>query len=98
MSNFSILKIAECRLVFPNKRPVAGSNAPPPQFAPPITPGRTTVPCIDGGVYSAARRYFFDSPNARSFNCGVASNASSRVTPCDSNAGGLVGKGCVGHD
>ena len=37
-------------VVFTNSRPLSGSKAPPPQLAPPITPGRITVPCNDGGV------------------------------------------------
>ena len=32
------------------QQPGRGSNAPPPQLAPPMTPGRITVPCSDGGV------------------------------------------------
>ena len=42
-------------------------------------------------------RYFFSSSCAAAFNSGVRSNASSSVTPCSVNAGGLVGNGCVGH-
>ena len=37
-------------LVLTYKRPVSGSNAPPPQLAPPMMPGRTIVPRADGGV------------------------------------------------
>src|SRR5260221_11005668 len=76
---------------------VAASNAPDPQLAPPITPGRTNVPCSDGGVYSGPRRYFFSCSCACAFNSGVRSNASSTVIPCGEIGGGLGGEG-VGGD
>src|SRR5580692_6752241 len=37
-------------LILTYSRPVAGSNADPPQLAPPMTPGRVNVPSTDGGV------------------------------------------------
>ena len=83
--------------VFTNSTPLAGSNAPPPQFAPPISPGRCTVPCSVGGVNSGPIRYFASSCCAAAFSSGVQSIASSSVTPCSVIAGGLVGNGCVGH-
>src|SRR5262245_23029679 len=36
---------------------VRGSNAPPPQPAPPMEPGITIVPSIEGGVKSGPTRY-----------------------------------------
>jgi hypothetical protein len=83
--------------VFTYSIPVSGSNAPPPQFAPPINPGTISMPSSDGGVYRGPRRYFFISAWASALSSGVRSNASSSVTPCGENAGGLVGNGCVGH-
>jgi len=37
-------------LLFRYSIPVAASNAAPPQFAPPMIPGRITTPSRDGGV------------------------------------------------
>src|SRR5579864_2365173 len=46
----TIRRTAGALLILTYNRPVAGSNADPPQFAPPMTPGRVNVPCTDGGV------------------------------------------------
>ena len=58
-------------VVLTNSTPLDGSNAPPPQFAPPIRPGRCTVPCSDGGVNTGPMRYFASSCCAAAFSSGV---------------------------
>src|SRR5260370_6974988 len=75
--------------------PVSGSNAPPPQFAPPMIPGRITVPWRLGGVKMGPIRYFFSSACASAFSSGVKSKASSSETPSGESGGGRVGKGCL---
>src|SRR5882724_9579004 len=75
--------------------PVSRSKAPPPQFAPPMIPGRMMVPLYEGGVKIGPSLYFFISAWAAAFNSGVASKASSSVTPCGVNDGGSVGNGWV---
>ena len=48
-------------VVLKNSTPLSASNAPPPQFAPPMMPGRCTVPRRLGGVNSGPMRYFCSS-------------------------------------
>ena len=62
-----------------------------------MLPGRMIVPSSEGGVKSGPIRYFCIAACASFFSSGVRSNASSSVTPCSVNAGGLVGNGCVGQ-
>src|SRR5215216_7090752 len=40
------------RVARTKRYPVSGSNAAPPQFAPPPCPGRCSVPATEGGVYN----------------------------------------------
>ena len=47
---FTILSSAGELVDFTYTIPVAGSNAPPPQLAPPFIPGSISVPCMLGGV------------------------------------------------
>src|SRR5450756_357720 len=77
-------------------RPVAGSYAPPPQPDPPIEPGMTTVPLVDGGVYSGPVMKADNTSSARALISGVKSMTSSEPNPCFANGAGFVGKGCVG--
>src|SRR5579862_1690704 len=77
--------------------PVAGSNAPPAQLAPPPQPGRLMVPRSDGGVNSGPCTYCLMNACASRRSWGVKSVRSASVTPWRSKAGGLVGKGCVGE-
>src|SRR5512143_1017211 len=39
-----------------NRRPLRGSTAELPQFAPPLCPGSMIVPCMLGGVYRPSLR------------------------------------------
>src|SRR5215470_6484564 len=84
-------------------KPVLESDAPDGQLAPPPKPGATMVPRFapgttsDGGANGPPRRYgpllIVSSALARS--SGVKSMRSSVLMPTTSNAGGLLGIGCV---
>src|SRR5262249_35354122 len=78
-----------------NKYPLYGSNAAPPQLAPPPCEGRCKVPASDGGVNIGPILYFFISCCASALISGVKSFAFSSNTPWSTNAGGFVGKGWV---
>ena len=75
----------------------AGSNAAPPQFAPPAVPGDRIVPgAVEGGVKMPSERSdsIFLRQALRSQN--VNPQASSGFTESGSSGAGLTGKGCVG--
>src|SRR4030095_6422512 len=76
--------------------PVAGSTAAPPQFAPPVVPGRTSVPSIDGGVNSGPLLNPWIAFSAIARISGVESARSLTVTPWYWNGAGFDGIGCVG--
>src|SRR5215813_14102735 len=84
------------------RNPVSGSTAAPCQFAPPVNVGNINTPlnpfdpATMGGVKSGPSLYWDAILSASAFTSGVKSIRSSRLTPCRSNAGGLVGNGCVG--
>src|SRR4051812_48015706 len=79
-------------------RPVVGSNAPPPHPDPPIAPGITTVPFVDGGVNKGPVVNGARASNARALISGVKSMTSSGPKPCFAKGAGFVGNGCVGDD
>src|SRR5207237_1212760 len=79
-------------------RPVSGSNAPPPHPAPPIEPGMTTVPLVDGGVNNGPVTYGASASRARALISGVKSMTSSGPNPCLANGAGLLGIGWVGDE
>ena len=62
-------------------RPVSGSNAAPPQSAPPLVVGRISVPRRLGGVNSGPSRNCCISATASAWISGVRSFASSRNRP-----------------
>ena len=76
--------------------PVAGSTAAPDQFAPPVVPGRTSVPSTDGGVNSGPVLNPWIAFSAIARISGVKSARSFTVTPWYSNGAGFDGIGCVG--
>ena len=84
--------------------PVSGSYEPPCQFAPPVASGSISVASgpghllTTGGVKIGPILKRDTSFTASARSSGVKSIRSSIDTPCRSNAGGLVTKGCVGHD
>src|SRR6187397_1053775 len=75
--------------------PVAGSTAAPDQFAPPVVPGRTSVPWTDGGVNNGPVLNPSIAFSAIARISGVKSARSLTVTPWYSNGAGFEGKGCV---
>src|SRR5258708_37846426 len=82
---------------------VSGSYDPPGQFAPPNAPGETIVakgpPSLltEGGVNNGPIRYFETNFSASAWSSGVKLIRLSLEIPWLSNAGGLVGNGCVGE-
>src|SRR3977135_79276 len=82
---------------------VSGSNDPPCQFAPPVAAGRMSVArgpshlLTTGGVKIGPILYLDANWTASALSAGVKSIRSSSDTPCRSNAGGLLGNGCVGE-
>src|SRR5437763_7116391 len=82
---------------------VSGSYEPPSQLAPPVAAGRMSVArgpshlLTTGGVKIGPILYFDTNSTACARSSGVKSIRSSIDTPWRSNAGGLVGKGCVGE-
>src|SRR5215467_6476867 len=82
---------------------VSGSYEPPCQFAPPVAAGRISVArgpshlLTTGGVKIGPILYFETNSTACCRSPGVKSIRSSMDTPCRSNAGGLLGNGCVGE-
>ena len=84
------------RFTFTNMVRVLGSNAAPPQFAPPALPGVSSVPCTDGGVKMPSERYLRISLRHCQRSQGVKPQASSSVTgPIGTSGAGFTGKGCV---
>src|SRR5688572_23777986 len=76
--------------------PVAGSTAAPPQFAPPVVPGRAIVPSSEGGVNSGPVRKPWIAFSAIARISGVKSARSFAFEPWYSNGAGFDGIGCVG--
>src|SRR5215475_14289259 len=76
-----------------NRYPLSGSNAAPPQLAPPFCDGRWSVPLNEGGVKIGPSRNLRSCSSASFLISGVKSFAFSKRTPCSTNAGGLVGNG-----
>ena len=77
---------------------LSGSNAAPPQLAPPTQPGSCTAPRLRGRREERAAIEAASGPRcARWRSSGVKSMRSSSVSPWRSNAGGFVGNGCVGE-
>src|SRR5438034_2438004 len=91
--------------------PDAGSNAVPPQFAPPSPPGNVSV--VGGGAPSARYRHGVNGPalctpplcstrSAHALACSaVVSSAVTRsadVYATRASGGGFTGIGCVGNE
>src|SRR5438876_7139499 len=84
-------------------KPVSESDAPDGQLPPPPKPGATIVPLLtpgttsEGGANGPPSRYgpFLIACRAFSRSSGVKSIKSSVLMPTTSNAGGLLGIGCV---
>ena len=82
---------------------MSGSYEPPGQFAPPSAPGETieasgpSALLTEGGVNNGPILYFETSFSASACSSGVKLIRLSSDTPWLSNAGGLLGIGCVGE-
>ena len=74
--------------------PVSGSNAPPPQFAPPNTPGRKRFLRLTADVHRTVLLLELIGACLRSSG-GEVDQVSSTL-PCNVKAGGFVGNSCVG--
>src|SRR5437899_158717 len=85
-------------LVFTKIKPSPGSNDTPPQFPPPIVPGKISVGDSPKGVYGPSCRSFANQSAQNVCASGVRVVSSAEVKLMRASGGGLSGNGWVGHD